>query len=999
MRNNKSLPLIVASLLLAMSLSACNFELRLNGDGSSSSSSQTSSSSSGSSSSSEDIPNPTDEVSKQEFINAATNARKINPGYQSADVTMFYYDGTEHNVTAKFYKDADETEDWELVDEESATDYACELAGDIIEMNASLIETYTQMMQDNQDNKYYLDDSGFKYVGSYRAEYQGTTYNQETTLTFNQYGYCVYMKQTVGSGLSIQDAVRFTAKYSTEPVEGHGVPSITEEVTLEQFLKAAQEAEKRDSGYKSAKTHFVLINPQLDNDIDLKSTYVRNATTGEWTYYSGDSDQIYTTMVSSYLSLKISKLSLTPENVETYDCHFYMNDKGFRFTGIENTETGLANEEIYFDTYGFLTHLTSEVSERNLYVSLDAVYSTSAPVGPSPTTDLSDSDWNTFVNNTKSINRGYKTATLDCTYYQSGGQGGSNAKFDIVYTSTTGTRGSWVRYSTTNETLAGAFDGLVNASPASFVNHEGSPYKYTYKYGNNTYFAYISYGKSTAEVRFNEDGYIIYGKTIEEDDDTRLEYYADVAYSLNEITPVTPDDPGEDEPGVDYTITDKEWVAYASNCQKEALSYDTVNATVAKYLTNSKNIYCATLTNSTGNPSDWIIDAFDGDDSLASYAKGGLVVRPIDCLVADTQTFEGTIKYTFDGSYYQCDTETDSVKKVFVFDTKGNPIYLSHEVDDTVVSIRYEYINSGSGAEESSYDTTIREREDGQYMFAVGGDPTLGWELSDELLMTPTSIDEVSKVSIDVADALQAKESNIDYLYMKTITLGTSTANWTAPIIIKDYKYSIDGALTFKAVSATYDEEEQIYQTQTWCPSDMSHVENLTPETYFMPDWEEERDYYQMNGYDNPVSYEPGEYVLVVAGYDSIASKSNYSEAMALIRIDDVTSSIEEPKLEMGYDVLVIRHDGSIDHYSLHINPGNRQEFMVTNVYVEEGELIKFLNVPEDDDFYIANLDTHSQGFDVYSGKIRCTQSGYYDFYVTFSLDGHKVYIGQSQKA
>ena len=72
---------------------------------------------------------------------------------------------------------------------------------------------------------------------------------------------------------------------------------------------------------------------------------------------------------------------------------------------------------------------------------------------------------------------------------------------------------------------------------------------------------------------------------------------------------------------------------------------------------------------------------------------------------------------------------------------------------------------------------------------------------------------------------------------------------------------------------------------------------------------------------------------------------------------------------------------------------------MVTNVYVEEGELIKFLNVPEDDDFFIANLDTHSQGFDVYSGKIRCTQSGYYDFYVTFSLDGHKVYIGQSQKA
>ena len=36
MRNNKSLPLIVASLLLAMSLSACNFELSLNGDGSSS---------------------------------------------------------------------------------------------------------------------------------------------------------------------------------------------------------------------------------------------------------------------------------------------------------------------------------------------------------------------------------------------------------------------------------------------------------------------------------------------------------------------------------------------------------------------------------------------------------------------------------------------------------------------------------------------------------------------------------------------------------------------------------------------------------------------------------------------------------------------------------------------------------------------------------------------------------------------------------------------------
>lgn len=996
MRNNKSLPLIVASLLLAMSLSACNFELSLNGDGGSSSSSQTSSSSSGSSSS-EDIPDPSNEVTADIFLSAAYDAEKTNPGYQSADVTMFYYDGTEHNITAKFYKDADETEDWELVDEESVTDYAYELAEDLIEVHATFVQSISQTMS---ENKYYLDNSGFKYVGTARGEYQGTSYYQEMTLTFNQYGYCVYAKQTGGSGSSIQDTVRFTAKYSTEPVEGHGVPSITEEVTLEQFLKAAQEAEKRDSGYKSAKTHFVLTNPQLDNDINLKSTYVRNATTGEWTYYSGDSDQTYSITISTYLSLKISKLTLTPENVEAYDCHFYMNDKGFRFTGIENTETGLDKEEIYFDTYGFLTHLTSEVSERNLYASLDVVYSTSAPEGPSPTTDLSDSDWNTFVNNTLNINRGYKTATLDCTYHQSGGQGASGANFDIVYTSTTGARGSWVRYSTTNETLADAFEGLVNTSPASFVNREGSQYKITYKYGNNTYFAYMSYGNFSTEVRFNEDGYIIYGKNIEEDDDTRLEYYADVTYSLNEITPLTPDDPGEDKPSVDYTITDKEWAEYATNCQKEALAYDTVNATVAKYLTNSKNIYDATLTNSTGDPSDWTVASSDGDDSLASYATGGLVVRPIDCLVADEQTFDGTIKYTSDGSYFRCDSETNGVKEVFAFDTKGNPIYLAHEVDGTLISVSYNYSNSSSGQEESNYDTTIRERVDGQYMFAVGGDPTLGWEPSDELLMSPTSIDEVSKVSEDVADVLQAKERNIDYLYMKTITLGTSTANWTAPIIINDYKYSIDGALTFKAVSATYDEEEQIYQTQTWCPSDMSFVENLTPETYFMPDWEEECDYYQMNCYsDNPVSYEPGEYVLVVAGYDSFASKNNYSEAMALIRIDDVVSSIGEPKLEMGYDVVVIRNDASIDYHSLHINPENRQEFMVTNIYVEEGELIKFLNVPEDDDFFIANLDTHSQGFDVYLGKIRCTQSGYYDFYVTFSLDGHKVYIGQSQKA
>ena len=45
----------------------------------------------------------------------------------------------------------------------------------------------------------------------------------------------------------------------------------------------------------------------------------------------------------------------------------------------------------------------------------------------------------------------------------------------------------------------------------------------------------MSYGNFTQEARFNEDGYIIYGKNIEEDDDTRLEYFADVTYSFNEV--------------------------------------------------------------------------------------------------------------------------------------------------------------------------------------------------------------------------------------------------------------------------------------------------------------------------------------------------------------------------------------------------------------------------------------------------------------------------------
>ena len=197
----------------------------------------------------------------------------------------------------------------------------------------------------------------------------------------------------------------------------------------------------------------------------------------------------------------------------------------------------------------------------------------------------------------------------------------------------------------------------------------------------------------------------------------------------------------------------------------------------------------------------------------------------------------------------------------------------------------------------SKYDATVKT--DPEYQWCIHGQVVLadgetqnGWngkskELYEASKMTATSVEEISKVSTEVADVLAKK--NIKYLYTEVIWAGIKDAGWTTNFKGTDGKiYKANGAYAFKAVTVTHDEAEEVYSEQQWIHDPKTaHVESLTPSTYFSPVWQETADEDGFSWKSNPVIIGgAGKYQIVVAQYTEVSSATVPGYGVAAIKLE-----------------------------------------------------------------------------------------------------------------
>ncbi len=172
----------------------------------------------------------------------------------------------------------------------------------------------------------------------------------------------------------------------------------------------------------------------------------------------------------------------------------------------------------------------------------------------------------------------------------------------------------------------------------------------------------------------------------------------------------------------------------------------------------------------------------------------------------------------------------------------------------------------------------------GQYLLADGTENS--WNGKDPALyeassLTAIALEDVKAIDENLYNALAAKE--VKYLYAIDLIFGTNDAGWTTNFLKDGKLFRANGSYAFKVCPCLID--EGVYSEDGWIPdAKVANAESLTPDTLFMPAWQEEKD---ENGFDwtcNPVvTGGAGLYTLVIAQYTNASSPEQAGYGIGLV--------------------------------------------------------------------------------------------------------------------
>ena len=201
------------------------------------------------------------------------------------------------------------------------------------------------------------------------------------------------------------------------------------------------------------------------------------------------------------------------------------------------------------------------------------------------------------------------------------------------------------------------------------------------------------------------------------------------------------------------------------------------------------------------------------------------------------------------------------------------------------------------GMTSCGYDKKVREDSEatwvmhGQYLLS-DGETVNGWngktnELYEASKMTATSVAEVAEYAQEVADVLKGK--SIKYLYAGEAVFGLNDAGWTANFLIGEDLYQANGSYAFKVARCLYDAAEDVYAEDQWIPdAKKANAESLTPDTFFVPVWQETPDKFGFSWGSNPVVIGgAGKYKMIVAQYTDVSAAGVPGYGIAAVKLED----------------------------------------------------------------------------------------------------------------
>lgn len=125
------------------------------------------------------------------------------------------------------------------------------------------------------------------------------------------------------------------------------------------------------------------------------------------------------------------------------------------------------------------------------------------------------------------------------------------------------------------------------------------------------------------------------------------------------------------------------------------------------------------------------------------------------------------------------------------------------------------------------------------------------------------------------------------------VRLGAKDAGWTATAMKDGVKVNCNGSFAVKVGEAAYDEVDQVWSVTQWIPDPhTAYAISLTPDTLFMPTWQEAADENGFSWSSNPVCI-GGAGSYTVYGVKFAGGEGKPSYGVGLVKDSAITSEVD----------------------------------------------------------------------------------------------------------
>lgn len=139
-----------------------------------------------------------------------------------------------------------------------------------------------------------------------------------------------------------------------------------------------------------------------------------------------------------------------------------------------------------------------------------------------------------------------------------------------------------------------------------------------------------------------------------------------------------------------------------------------------------------------------------------------------------------------------------------------------------------------------------------------------------------------------------AGDNEIQYgVKLSDVRLGAKDAGWTAQAMKEDKKVNCNGSFAIKVGEASYDEVDEVWSVTQWIPDPhTAYAISLTPDTLFMPAFQEAADENGFSWASNPVCIGgSGSYTVYGVKFAGGEGKPGYG--VGLIKDSEITSEVD----------------------------------------------------------------------------------------------------------